>query len=187
MCPQRARAFFSLRGRARTMRRYCGADAGGEVDPIPGDGGVSPSEGECLFGRLRRRGFRTLRRAGTRPSRGEGQKGIGHQGFLSPLATPQLSFAPLSVASQRSGGREGYGTPQTVRRWLASLCSTGCFCRFAAHDSARPDGAEESDFIRETFLRIDGAEELDFPLYTKRVQMVLFIYTLFFTYPSKRP
>ena len=74
--------------------------------PLPGRGGCRrPAAGGDLHAAACR----------TRPSRGEGQKGIGHQGFLSPLATPQLSFAPLSVASRRSGGREGYGTPRTVR------------------------------------------------------------------------
>ena len=38
------------------MRRYCGADAGGEVDTIPVDGGFSPSEGERLFAATRRQG-----------------------------------------------------------------------------------------------------------------------------------
>ena len=130
------RGIFALGGRAPCslsegergiFRRYCGADAGGEVDPIPGDGGASPSEGECLFGRLRRRGFRTLRRAGgiaafgggrvaagrqpgkctlrragTRPSRGEGQKGVQDTcGFLYPLLRLPLIFRwLLSAASQ---------------------------------------------------------------------------------------
>ena len=48
----------------------------------------------------------TLRRAGTRPSRGEGQKGTGHQGFLSPLATPQLSFKPRLPAVARLKAKE---------------------------------------------------------------------------------
>ena len=102
MCPWRTRAFFPSEGEREIFRRYCGADAGGEVDPIPGDGGVSPSEGECLFGRLRRRGFRTLRRAGTRPSRGEGQKGVQDTcGFLYPLLRLPLIFRwLLSAASQ---------------------------------------------------------------------------------------
>ena len=77
----------------------------------------------------------TLRRAGTRPSRGEGQKGTGHQGFLSPLATPQLSFEPRLPAVARL---------KTRRARILPLCSpfsvgrgsaiAGC----AAHDSARP-------------------------------------------------
>ena len=55
--------------------------------------------------RPRRAGKCTLRRAGTRPSRGEGQKGTGHQGFLSPLATPQLSFGRSAEHSRlKSGG-----------------------------------------------------------------------------------
>ena len=65
-------------GKRGIFRRYCGADAGGEVDPIPGDGGVSPSEGECLFGRLRRRG-----RA---PPGARGKRGY---------KTPAVSYTPL--------------------------------------------------------------------------------------------
>ena len=53
------------------------------VVPNPGDGGFSPTEGGVLP-----------------PPGGEGQKGTGHQGFLSPLATPQLSFGRDSLRSR---------------------------------------------------------------------------------------
>ena len=35
-----------------------------------------------------------------------GQKGTGHQGFLSPLATPQLSFEPRLPAVARLKAKE---------------------------------------------------------------------------------
>ena len=46
----------------------------------------------------RQPGFARCGVRGRAATRRRGQKGTGHQGFLSPLATPQLSFAPLSVA-----------------------------------------------------------------------------------------
>ena len=46
----------------------------------------------------RQAGFARCGVRGRAATRRRGQKGTGHQGFLSPLATPQLSFAPLSGA-----------------------------------------------------------------------------------------
>ena len=40
------------------------------------------------------------------PPGGRGQKGTGHQGFLSPLATPQLSFEPRLPAVARLKAKE---------------------------------------------------------------------------------
>ena len=71
------------RNARRNLPPFLQLVAGGEIDPIPGDGGFSPSEGGALP-----------------PPGGRGQKGIGHQGFLSPLATPQLSFGRDSLRSR---------------------------------------------------------------------------------------
>ena len=40
---------FPSKGEREIFRRYCGLDAEGEIDPIPGVGGFSPWEGGCLF------------------------------------------------------------------------------------------------------------------------------------------
>ena len=79
MCPRRARAFFPSEGRGGRLRRSCGLDAGGEVDPNPGDGGFSPWEGRGLFCRLRRRGELHAAACGERCCRaaaGALQKGV---------------------------------------------------------------------------------------------------------------
>ena len=52
-----------LRGHTRTFRHSCGLDAGGEIGPNPGTGDFRPGRAGA-FCRLRRRGVRTLRRAG---------------------------------------------------------------------------------------------------------------------------
>ena len=44
----RERANSPSVGEGEIFRHSCGADAGGEIDPIPGDGGFSPSEGEKM-------------------------------------------------------------------------------------------------------------------------------------------
>ena len=48
MLPAEGALFSPSVGEGEIFRRSCGADAEGEIDPIPGDGGFSPSEGESL-------------------------------------------------------------------------------------------------------------------------------------------
>ena len=79
--------------------------------------GFSPSEGGALP-----------------PPGGEGQKGTGHQGFLSPLATPQLSFGRSAQHSRlKSGGRQLNRV--TIRGALPPFGDG--FARLSAHNSAR--------------------------------------------------
>ena len=61
-----------LRGHTRTFRRSCGLDAGGEIDPNPGMGDFRPRRAGA-FCRLRRRGVRSLRRAGSVPPSAAGE------------------------------------------------------------------------------------------------------------------
>ena len=65
--------FIFLKQSVKFFRRSCGLDAGGEIDPNPGDGRFSSREGGCFFFRLRRRGVRTLRRAGSVPPSAAGE------------------------------------------------------------------------------------------------------------------
>ena len=53
----------------------------------------------------RQPGFARCGVRGRAATRRRGQKGTGHQGFLSPLATPQLSFGRSAQHSRlKSGG-----------------------------------------------------------------------------------
>ena len=76
---------FPSEGKREIFRRYCGLDAGGEIDPFPRGGDFRPGRAGAFLppsaaGEFARCGVRGRdaagRQPGTRPSRGEGQKGV---------------------------------------------------------------------------------------------------------------
>ena len=134
--PPAGTGLFSLRGRARTFRRSCGLDAGGEIGPCPRVGDFRPRRAGAFFCRLRRRGVHA-RRAGKLPpsaarellpggSRGFAKGGTGHPdlrpGFLYPLLRLPLTFRPAATPFGRAAKARGTQLrPLYHRRLLAAV------------------------------------------------------------------
>ena len=84
-----------LRGHTRTFRHSCGLDAGGEIDPNPGTGDFRPGRAGA-FCRLRRRGVRTLRRAGSVPPSAAGELLPGGSRGLQKGVQDTRTYVPVS-------------------------------------------------------------------------------------------
>ena len=68
--------FIFLKQSVKFFRRSCGADAGGEIDPNPGSGDFRSRRASAFFAAFGGGRDAAGRQPGTRPSRGEGQKGV---------------------------------------------------------------------------------------------------------------